>query len=63
MFTKINVTVDKSLATAIVDMHNIGLREGLGPQSESGYKKWDELVQLVIEKFNLQDLNFRQNGG
>jgi len=54
----INITIDEALAKAIVDMDNISFSESLGPQAESGCKKWNELVQSVIEKFNLQDLNY-----
>ena len=58
----INITIDEALAKAIVDMENIGFNEGLGPQSKSGNKKWNELVQLVVERFNLQDSCYSKNG-
>ncbi len=49
------ITIDKTLASAIIDMDNIGYSEGLGPESEDRSEKWSELVRTVSKEFDLQN--------
>lgn len=48
MFT---ITMNLTLAKAIIDMENHGFSEGLGPESEEGRKEWDNLIQTIMKEY------------
>ena len=52
------ITVNKTLAEAIVDMENISFSESLGAESCEGCEEWRKLVEFVVKGFNLQDRLF-----